>query len=170
MGSLNAERQRNAIAVNHNPVAPRMMPCTLLLVATLNACMPTQCPPMNPTRQLLSLNGHQLMIEVAATAPARACGLSMRDSLPRDHGMLFVFPDEQVREFWMKNTLIPLSIAFLDADGRVLEIHEMDPREPERRRKSSAPVRYALEVNLGWFRSKGIQPGDRVYIEQAVGK
>jgi len=84
----------------------------------------------------------------------------MRERLPVDHGMLFIDRDEQIREFWMKNTTIPLDIAFMDRTGRILEIHQMDPGKPERRYRSGIPARYALETHRGWFYSKSIQVGD----------
>jgi len=98
-------------------------------------------------------------VEIAATPHARTCGLALRESLLANHGMLFVDRHEQVREFWMKNTTIPLDIAYLDSGGRILEIHQMDPVEPERRYSSGIPARYALETHRGWFHSKGIQIG-----------
>lgn len=78
--------------------------------------------------------------------------------------MLFVDRDEQVREFWMKNTTIPLDIAYLDDGGRILEIHQMDPGKPERRYSSTIPARYALETHQGWFQSKGIQIGHKAVL------
>ncbi len=107
----------------------------------------------------VSINGHGLRVEIAATPLARSCGLSLRESLPADHGMLFIDRDERVREFWMKNTTIPLDIAYMDSGGRILELHQMDPVEPERRYSSGIPARYALETHQGWFQSKGIQIG-----------
>jgi uncharacterized membrane protein (UPF0127 family) len=84
-----------------------------------------------------------------------------RFSLPADHGMLFVFPAPQPLGFWMRNTYIPLSIAYLDADGRILNIEDMAPRD-----ESSHPSRglalYALEMRKGWFADKGIGVGARV--------
>jgi uncharacterized membrane protein (UPF0127 family) len=98
-------------------------------------------------------------VEIAATPRARTCGLSLRESLPAYHGMLFIDRDERVREFWMKNTTIPLDIAYMDSGGRILDIHQMDPHEPERRYSSGIPARYALETHQGWFHSKDIQIG-----------
>ena len=73
-----------------------------------------------------------------------------REELPEDRGMLFVFPDERVLEFWMRNTEIPLSIAFADASGRIVRIADMEPLS-DAPVSSGAPARYALEVNRGWF-------------------
>jgi len=139
-----------------------MKPGILLVVAVLSACTNAQCPTDHPIERPLSVNGQLLSVEIAATTAARACGLSMRDSLPSNRGMLFVYPDKQILLFWMKDTVIPLTIAFLDTDGRILELHDMDPRQPERIYRSRHPARYALEVNKGWFRLNGIGVGDRV--------
>jgi hypothetical protein len=107
-------------------------------------------------------NGHTLTAEVAADRAGHMCGLAFRNGLPADRGMLFAYAQEQIIGFWMKNTFIHLTIAFLDGDGRILEIHDMDPRDPGRRYISRLPARYALEVNQGWFADNGIEVGDRI--------
>ncbi|TVQ40255.1 MAG: DUF192 domain-containing protein [Spirochaetaceae bacterium] len=109
----------------------------------------------------LSINGHQFTVEIADTPESRSRGLMHRDRLEPRHGMLFVFEDDAPRSFWMRDTSIPLSIAFIRRDGMITEIHDMQPfsLEPV---NSSAPVRYALEVNQGEFRELGIRAGARV--------
>ena len=102
------------------------------------------------------------MVEIAATPSARACGLSLRDTLPANRGMLFVYQDDWIREFWMKDTYMPLDIAYLDAEGRILEIRQMYPRDAEHRHISISPARYALETQLGWFQSHAIGVGDTI--------
>jgi hypothetical protein len=107
---------------------------------------------------------NQIHAEVAATAAAREQGLMYRRSLPLNGGMLFDFerPAEKVC-MWMKNTLIPLSVAFMDNDGVILNIEDMQPQTETNH--CSAPnkaVRYALEMDVGWFAQKHIGPGDRV--------
>lgn len=133
-----------------------------LLLSALAGCRESQCPANDQAMRLISIKGHTLAVETAATVAERACGLSQRPRLAANHGMLFVFRGDQIREFWMKDTLIPLSIAYLDADGRILNLHEMEPDDSEHRYRSSAPARYALETHRGWFRSKGIRVGDLV--------
>ena len=141
------------------PAFPRTL-CTLLVLLAASACSSgTGCPTESPVAGSVSINGHGLRVEIAATPLARTCGLSLRESLPVNHGMLFIERNERVLEFWMKNTTIPLDIAYLDNGGRILEIHQMDPGEPERRYSSGIPARYALETHQGWFHSKGIQIG-----------
>ncbi|MDR0654779.1 MAG: DUF192 domain-containing protein [Treponema sp.] len=99
--------------------------------------------------------------EKAETGAERARGLMYRRSLDDGKGMLFIFEEDEILSFWMKNTLIPLSIAFIAADGRIVEIHDMEPEDLSTIR-SGYPCRYALEVPRGWFRRAGIAPGDVV--------
>ncbi len=109
--------------------------------------------------------GHRIFVEIADTPEERAEGLMFRSSLPEDQGMLFVFPRPRLLGFWMKNTSIPLSIAYLDDDGTVLEIHDMEPHSLESV-SSRQPARYALEVNQGTFERLGITLGDRLVLPE----
>ena len=109
----------------------------------------------------LKIGSNRLVAEVAATIPTRTLGLMNRFSLQPDHGMLFVFDSPQPQAFWMKNTYIPLSIAFLGADGRILNIEDMAPRT-ENTHPSLGAAMYALEMKKGWFAERGIGAGDRV--------
>jgi len=105
--------------------------------------------------------------EVARTPETRTRGLMFRQSMPANRGMLFVFPYPERQCFWMKNTLIPLSIAFLDDRGAIVNIADMQPQS-EDLHCSARPVRYALEMNQGWFAAKRIAPGATVKgLEQA---
>lgn len=108
-----------------------------------------------------------LQVEIVASVETRSKGLMFRKSLPKDAGMLFVFEADGRGGFWMKNTLIPLSIGFIDSRWRLLEILDMrvapDPANgPFTIYEPSAPYRYALEVNQGYFNRKGITPGARL--------
>ncbi|MDR2630742.1 MAG: DUF192 domain-containing protein [Spirochaetaceae bacterium] len=105
----------------------------------------------------------QIAVEIARTEAERARGLMHRISLPDGEGMLFVFERDQILSFWMKDTLIPLSIAFISYDGRIREIYDMHPRDL-RSIHSSRSVRYALEVPQGWFERTGITVGDRLHL------
>jgi uncharacterized protein len=109
----------------------------------------------------LSIGAHKVVAEVAATPDERATGLMNRFSLQPDHGMLFVFERTEPLAFWMKNTFIPLSIAFIDERGRIVNIEDMAP-QTEVTHWSTAPARYALEMRKGWFAERGVKPGDRV--------
>jgi uncharacterized protein len=120
--------------------------------------LPSQ-PPL-PTVPL-TLGGTTVQAELADDEEERAMGLMGRHSLGPDQGMLFVYPDEAPRSFWMKNTPLPLSIAFLDAQGRIVRIADMAPLDlspvPSRR-----PAMYALEMERGWFAAHGVFEGDKV--------
>lgn len=113
-----------------------------------------------PTAEL-TINGHHVTAEVATTVATRAVGLMRRFSLRPDHGMLFVFKAPQPLTFWMKDTYIPLSIAFIAADGRILNIEDMAP-QTESAHNSRGPAMFALEMKKGWFAQLAITAGDRV--------
>lgn len=109
----------------------------------------------------IKVGTHAVTAELAATPEQRQLGLMFRFSLPADRGMLFVFDAPQPLGFWMRNTYIPLSIAFIDAGGRILNIEDMAPHD-ERSHPSRGPSLYALEMRKGWFAERGIGPGTRV--------
>lgn len=132
-----------------------------ILKGTINAC------PLELPTTAISINGHRLIVEVAATPQSRTCGLSKRPTLNENQGMLFAYPRSDLRTFWMKDTWIPLSIAFLDESGKILNIEIMSPGQTEKRYHSSGPAGYALEVNQGWFRLHGIKAGDTVEMREA---
>jgi uncharacterized membrane protein (UPF0127 family) len=125
------------------------------------------CPLELPVATI-SINGHPLAVELATTPKARVCGLSKRVKLPENHGMLFIYPTIGQRTFWMKDTQIPLSIAFLDDSGQILSIQDMTPMQTNERYHSPQPVRYALEVNQGWFAGHGTGVGDIVEMKLPV--
>ena len=111
-------------------------------------------------------NGQEIAFvkaEIAQTQEERNQGLMYRKKLPDGEGMLFIFERDEVLSFWMKNTLIPLSIAFIASDGRIIDIKDMYPHD-ENCVFSSRSVRYALEVPQGWFSRAGIQSGDVIKI------
>lgn len=101
---------------------------------------------------------HRIEAEVAATQQNRMQGLMHRKSMAPQRGMLFVFDADARHCMWMRNTYLPLAVAFLDADGRILNVEEMLP-QTENNHCAAAPARFALEMNAGWFRSRGIGPG-----------
>jgi uncharacterized membrane protein (UPF0127 family) len=103
----------------------------------------------------------RIQLEIARTEAERARGLMHRTALPDGEGMLFVFDRDQILSFWMKDTLIPLSIAFISYDGRIMEIYDMQPQDLNAIH-SGRSVRYALEVPQGWFERAGITAGDRL--------
>ena len=104
-----------------------------------------------------------MRVEVADDLAEQAKGLMDRTALGEKRGMLFVYPEEQALSFWMKNTLIPLSIAFIDSQRRIIDIQAMKPLDDEPPHYVSAePAQYALEVNRGFFKQRGVKIGDRV--------
>jgi len=104
----------------------------------------------------------EVRVEVADTDPERARGLMGRTALAEDRGMLFVFEEEQELSFWMKDTLIPLSIAYMDSEGHIVDIQDMKALDDDPPHYTSAePARYALEVNKGFFEERGVEVGDR---------
>ena len=102
-------------------------------------------------------------LEIANTDSTREMGLMHRDSMPADHGMIFVFPDEDQLSFWMKNTHIPLDIVYADADGKVVSIKQMRPLD-ETGVPSDGPAKYAVELNQGAAKRAGINAGDKLLI------
>ncbi|HTP99301.1 MAG TPA: DUF192 domain-containing protein [Casimicrobiaceae bacterium] len=106
----------------------------------------------------LTVGEHKITAEVAVTPGQRELGLMNRFSLKPDHGMLFVFERTEPLAFWMKNTFVPLSIAFIAEDGRIVNIEDMAP-QTEEPHWSKGPARYALEMKKGWFAERGIGPG-----------
>jgi uncharacterized membrane protein (UPF0127 family) len=146
-------------------LARALLVLTLLLPPGIAAAQTNTDLPRVP----LTIGKHSLVAEVAASTPTRTVGLMNRFSLRPDHGMLFVFAAPQPLGFWMRNTYVPLSIAFLDASGRILNIEDMAP-QTEVSHRSAGPALYALEMKKGWFAERGIGPGDVVQGLAAAGK
>jgi uncharacterized protein len=109
----------------------------------------------------LKIKSHKLKVEVAADANSRTIGLMNRFSLAPDSGMLFVFAQSEPLAFWMKNTFVPLSIAYVDTKGVILNIADMKPQD-ESTHPSKGPAMFAIEMKQGWFKERGIVAGDKV--------
>ena len=109
----------------------------------------------------LTAGFHRIEAEVAASDQNLQTGLMNRRTMPQQHGMLFVFPQDNTHCMWMRNTLLPLSVAFIDADGYIINIENMQP-QTEDNHCAKVPARYALEMNLGWFSQRGLRPGSRL--------
>lgn len=103
-----------------------------------------------------------LWVEVADRPDSREQGLMFRKILPGDEGMLFIFDYPQMQSFWMKNTYLPLDIAFVSKEGRIINILTMKPLDEDPRYRSVSPAQYVIEANAGWFENNGIKAGDRV--------
>jgi uncharacterized membrane protein (UPF0127 family) len=128
----------------------------LLLAASLAA----QADPFTRTAQI-KIGPHPLRVEIAQSDPEREKGLMFRKSMGANDGMLFIFSEPAYHAMWMKNTLIPLSVAFVDGDGVILNILDMEPETLDTH-MSAGPSIYAIETNKGWFAQKKIKAGDKV--------
>jgi hypothetical protein len=105
--------------------------------------------------------GHPLKVELAIEEPQRLQGLMFRKSLGHDDGMVFLFDEPGYHSMWMKDTLIPLSVAFVDKDGVILNILDMEPQTLDSH-QAAGPAVYAIETNKGWFAEKKVKAGDKV--------
>lgn len=120
-----------------------------------------------PTAQI-TVGDATLHVEIARTPQEHARGLMFRQSLPEDCGMLFVFDDDNFRRFWMRNTFIPLSIAFVRSDGTICNILDMEPHDEKGNYWSTERVRFAIEANRGWFARHGVRATDRVILPDDI--
>jgi uncharacterized membrane protein (UPF0127 family) len=136
---------------------------TLAALVFAAAAVPAgaQDPQTNLPRVTLSAGMHQIDAQVAQTPEQRATGLMHRKEMPQHEGMLFAFERPSVQCFWMKDTLLPLSAAFITDDGTVVNIANMKPLALDSH-CSDKPVRYVLEMNQGWFAKKGVKPGSKL--------
>jgi len=151
--------------MNFRPAARKFFCFTLILVNAYFAA----CTPHKLKTAVLSITRPdsppvEITVELARTAEERAQGLMHRKKLPDGEGMIFIFERDEQLSFWMKNTVIPLSIAFIASDGRIVEIKDMQPLDLNSV-KSSRSVRYALETPQGWFNRAGVKAGDVVQID-----
>ena len=153
------------VRVRHSAFCTLHFAFCILLLLDCRPHAPHLTPPAPrpglPTTEL-RIKDVPIFAEVVSKPEDRALGLMFRRSLAPDSGMLFVFDSDEFQRFWMKNTLIPLSIAYITRDSLITDILEMAPRDTTTPYVSSKPVRYALEMNSGWFQSHGIKPGDTV--------
>ena len=137
--------------------------------------VPAPAPAPGPALPTIVFSGKDAAarVEIASTPEARERGLMFRDFLPPDQGMLFVYPTDRPLGFWMKNCRVPLSAAFMDRDGRILNIEEMAPGtgipdDDLPRYRSVGEARFVLEMEPGWFARKGIRAGDLAAVGPAL--
>lgn len=151
------------------------MPSYRLLTLTLLLCLLSGCdhaqeqrtPPIEISAspaplnvpQPLRLGEIEILAEIALHPSEQSTGLMYRESMPENHGMLFVYPRPQRMSFWMKNTLIPLDIGFFDSKGILTEVLRMYPKDLSAKPSASDQIQFALEMNQGWFAEKKILPG-----------
>lgn len=120
-----------------------------------------ETPQTTLQRTSLSVGIHQIDTQLAMTAEQREIGLMYRKEMPQHEGMLFIFENSSRLCFWMKNTLIPLTAAFIADDGTIVNLENMKPQTTESH-CATKPVRYVLEMNQGWFAKKGVRPGSKI--------
>ena len=146
----------------------------LLLLSILCACSPEKTSVETFTENIyfaIPIDKAKPELQLALTESECSRGLMYRDELAENHGMLFLFKQPGKRSFWMRNTEIPLDLAYFDARGRLLEIHSLYPYDENSVYSYSKEVLIAVEMNQGWFSSKNIQPGaklDLKALKQAV--
>ena len=145
---------------------------TSLLLATLLPML-LSAPPALAQQKLpvttLTIGMHLVKAEVAVNDEERSVGLMFRRDMGPNEGMVFRFPNTRQVCMWMKNTWLPLSVAFVDENGKIINIEDMQP-ETEVAHCAKRPARYALEMNQGWFRKKNIKPGAAIDGLSALGK
>ena len=120
-----------------------------------------EAPQMNLQRVVLSAGMYQIDAQVALNSEQRQIGLMFRKDMPQHEGMIFVFDQPSQQCFWMKNTLLPLTAAFVADDGTIVNLVDMKPQSLDSH-CSDKPVRYVLEMNQGWFAKKGIKAGSKL--------
>jgi uncharacterized protein len=141
----------------------------LALVAAVTLATAQDDPQMNLPRTTLQAGMHRIDAQVAMTPEQRQIGLMWRKEMPAHEGMLFVFEQPAGQCFWMKNTLLPLTAAFVADDGTIVNLEDMKPQTTDPH-CSAKPVRYVLEMNKGWFAKKGIKAGSKLTGEPFAGK
>ena len=140
-------------------ILARLTFCLTLLVAF--SAGRAQEPQLTLPRVKLSSGMHQIDAQVARSPQERATGLMWRRDMPQHEGMLFVFEQASVQCFWMMNTLLPLTAAFVADDGTIVNLADMKPQSTDSH-CSTQPVRYVLEMNQGWFAKRGVKAGTRL--------
>ena len=135
--------------------------CACAMLFFICAVQAQDAPQMNLERVKLSSGMHRLDVQIAATPEQRQIGLMFRKDMPQHEGMIFVFEQASQQCFWMKNTLLPLTAAFVADDGVIVNLADMKPQTTDSH-CSAKPVRYVLEMNQGWFAKKGIKAGAKL--------
>ena len=151
------------------PALARLLPLSVALaactpLASWAQSTPDRAPPaaqMDLARTTLVLDGKKLGVQIARSERELAIGLMSRISMPADEGMVFIFPQAATQCFWMRNTLIPLSVAFIDAQGRIINLADMQPLSDDAH-CSLKPAQFVLEANQGWFKKNGIKAGIKI--------
>ena len=135
--------------------------CSLLLAGSLASAQSSSGPQLGLARTQLTAGMHRLDVQLAQTPEQRQIGLMWRKDMPLHEGMLFVFEQASTQCFWMRNTLIPLTAAFVEDDSTIVNLADMQPQSDDSH-CSSKPVRFVLEMNQGWFAKRQIKPGAKL--------
>jgi len=146
------------------PRLPLLRALALTFSLLLPAAFPARAaeePQMELATTRLTAGIHNINVQVAQTPEEHAVGLMYRRSMPTNEGMLFIFPAPAKQCFWMKNTLLPLSAAFILDDGTLVNIEDMKPKSLDSH-CSAQPVRFVLEMHQGWFAKRGLRAGDKL--------
>lgn len=139
----------------------RLLFSAILIFACCTKVAAQESPQLQLPRVKLTAGFHLIDAQVASTSEQTSTGLMFRREMPFHEGMLFVFPHVSKQCFWMKNTLIPLTAAFIDGDGVIVNLEDMQPKTTTPH-CSAKPVRFVLEMNQGWFAKKGLKAGARL--------
>ena len=151
----------HTFAIYSRAISNSLCCAVLMLLVGIAKAQTLDEPQLKLERVKLNAGMHRLDVQVAATPEQRQTGLMFRKDMPQHEGMIFVFEQATKQCFWMKNTLIPLSAAFVEDDGTIVNIEEMKALALDAH-CSTKPVRYVLEMNKGWFAKKGIKPGSKL--------
>lgn len=137
--------------------------CKLIIISTIFILvfLLTNCCTFSQVKRTIKIGHKKIKVEIASTPSERQIGLMWRKHLPENEGMLFIFENPDYHSFWMKNTYIPLSIAFISEDKKVVEIRDMKPLD-ETSHRPLVPIKYALEMNKSWFKKNKIKVGDKL--------
>lgn len=133
---------------------------------TKTVVFPSSQPEPLATYFPLAVGEREAQVQLALTPKERETGLMYRDRMGEHQGMIFVFPQAEARRFWMRNTYIPLDIAYIRPDGVIAEIHAMQPLDESGTPSRSRDIQFALEMNQGWFEAYQIKPGDAIDLNQ----
>ncbi len=139
----------------------RFFAATLVVAASCGAAAAQTGPQLDLPRVELTAGMHRIEAQVARTPQQRQIGLMLRRDMPAHEGMLFVFEQPATQCFWMKNTLLPLTAAFVADDGTIVNLADMKPQSEESH-CSAKPVRFVLEMNQGWFATRGFKAGSKL--------
>jgi uncharacterized protein len=139
-------------------IAALWITCGLLMTGSWASAQSNPAPQLDLARTQLTAGMHRLDVQLAQTPEQRQIGLMWRKEMPQHEGMLFVFEQATIQCFWMRNTLIPLTAAFVEDDGTIVNLADMQPQKDDSH-CSSKPVRFVLEMNQGWFAKRQIKPG-----------